>query len=83
MATNREVKEAFAKGRVLKAANLLSTGTSLYSYGWWEIARWVDGQVITRNGRSYSNTTATKHRSGVWGEQAVAETPVNQGPMNL
>lgn len=80
--TNQQVKRAFMEGRYGKATNLLSTGLALLSYGWWEVARWIDGEIVTRRGRSCSQTTARRHRSGVHGRQASVDTPVSQGEMN-
>jgi len=83
MATNNDVKFAFRQGGRASSANLQSDGVSLWSYGWWEIARHVNGAIITRKGSSYSTTTATKHRPGVYGVEAEQETPGSQGVMNL
>jgi hypothetical protein len=80
---NDEVKKAFLKKKKLKGTALTSDGTSLWSYGWWEIARWVKGRVILRSGRSYSRTTEVRHRRGVPGALAKKESPKEQGAMNL
>jgi len=37
--------------------NIFSNGTSLWSYGWWEMARWVNGEVVVRTGKRFSPTT--------------------------
>lgn len=81
--TNRQVKQAFMKHKAGNAENLISTGIALLSYGWWEVAKWVDSEIVVRNERSYSRTTASKHRSGVYGRKASRETPVTQGEMKL
>lgn len=83
--SNSDVGKAFAQGLSLASANLNSDGRSLWSYGWWEVARWVHGNIIRRTGASYSVTTAGKHRSqvSVLCVDAVEETPVGQGRMNL
>ena len=52
--TNTQVKQAFMDQKRGSAANLTSDGTSIWSYGWWEIARWVDGSIIARKGPSYA-----------------------------
>ena len=89
MSTNRQVKDAFARRDIASSTNLRSDGTSLWSYGWWEVARWVDGDadggphVVLRNGKSYSMTTATKHRSGVLGELSPVITPPGRALINL
>ena len=81
--TNTEVQIAFANRKRGYSQNLVSSGTSILSYGWWELARWVDNQIITRKGESYSVTTAGKHRNGVYGTEAANEMPVAQATMNL
>lgn len=81
--TNKDVKRAFMNKKPAVAANLVSTGDRLLSYGWWEVARWINGEVVIRKGRSYSQTTAGKHRPGVYGRLASEETPVAQGEMNI
>jgi len=62
--TNKSVVEAFFQRDSAKSKNLVSDGASLYSYGWYEIARWnnFNGVSITTN--TYSKTTA-KHISYV------------------
>lgn len=87
MLTNGRVIQLFKQHQQGVARNLKSDGTSLWSYGWWEIARWVGDQIVVRAGDSYSVTTAGKHRK-VWpdGDRIVnanVETPVNQGEMNI
>jgi hypothetical protein len=78
-----EVKQAFLRKKKLRGGHLYSDGKSLWSYGWWEVARWVRGQVIIRNGRAYSRTTERKHLRGLPGTLAGTETPVAQAKMNL
>jgi len=78
-----EVRQAFLQKKKLRGGNLYSDGRSLWSYGWWEVARWVRGRVIIRNGRGYSRTTERKHRRGLTGTLAKTETPVQQAKMNL
>src|SRR5229473_2693372 len=78
-----EVRQAFLKKKKLKGGNLLSDGKSLWSYGWWEVARWVRGQVIIRSGKGYSRTTERKHRRALPGTLAKKETPRLQAKMNL
>ena len=78
-----EVKQAFLRKKKLKGGNLYSDGKSLWSYGWWEVARWVRGQVIVRKGRAYSRTTELKHRRWLVGTPAKTETPMEQAKMNL
>lgn len=58
--TIKDVQNAFLNGLSLHTTNLISNGNALFSYGWYEIARWVNGQIITRKGGMYSVTTA-KH----------------------
>ncbi|KKN06542.1 hypothetical protein LCGC14_1076260 [marine sediment metagenome] len=81
--TNVQVQNKFRNKESGKSQNLTSDGLSLWSYNWWECARWVDGKIVTRKGKSYSMTTATKHRSGVYGVEATEETPVGNSFMNL
>jgi hypothetical protein len=82
--TNADVAAAFLAQRPAHTANLRTDGVSIQSYGWWEFARWVNGDIVKRVGRSYSITTAGKHRNQVWaGADASTSTPVDQGRMNL
>ena len=83
--TNAEIAQAFLAGKVAQNHGMTSTGGVLLSYGWWEIARWHDGQVLRRKGKSYSITTAGKHRPTLrgFGIEAQEETPVGQAYMNL
>lgn len=81
--TNHQVKQAFANRKPGASANLSTDGRTIKSYHWWEIARWVDGVPIVRRGKSYSMTTASKHRPGVCGIIATVETPADQANMNL
>lgn len=78
-----EVKQAFLQKKKLRAGNLYSDGKSLWSYGWWEVARWVRGRVVIRKGRAYSRTTELKHRRKLPGTPAKIETPMEQARMNL
>jgi hypothetical protein len=78
-----EVKQAFLRRSKLRGHNLYSDGKSLWSYGWWEVARWVRGRIIIRKGRAYSRTTERKHRRGLPGTLAKTETPMEQAKMNL
>lgn len=81
MLTNHDVKQRFIVGKVGSNRNLESTGKSLLSYGWWEVAKWVDGEIVNRKGKSYSVTTAGKHRTDVHGRVSEVETPRDQGIM--
>lgn len=81
--TNKQVKQAFQDRKPGHSTNLLSDGTSLWSYGWWEVARWIGDEIVVRRGSAYSTTTATKHRSGVVGTLAAVETPRAQACMNV
>lgn len=78
-----EVKQAFLQRKKLRGHNLHSDGKSLWSYGWWEVARWVRGRVIIRMGRAYSRTTELRHRRRLPGTLAKTETPMEQARMNL
>lgn len=78
-----EVKQAFLQRKKLRGRNLYSDGKSLWSYGWWEVARWVRGRVIIRVGRAYSRTTELRHRRRLPGTPAKTETPMEQARMNL
>lgn len=80
---NQQVIDAFYHKKSLKSASLRSDGVSLFSYGWWEMARWVNGKVILRNGRSYSRTTEVLHRRRLRGTPAKRETPRDQAEMNI
>lgn len=102
----REVQEAFANqkpgyvggrvsgfnGQYISCA-LGSDGTSLWSYGWYELARWIPGLgasfsradiCIRRIGKSYSRTT-TRHMQGIrantW--NASSESLPGDGAMQL
>ena len=82
---NSDVVKAFLAGQPAHVQSLVSTGTSLFSYGWWEMARHVDGKVIKRTGKSYSVTTS-HHIGLVYGEgveKALNETPVGDSAMFL
>jgi hypothetical protein len=81
--TNEQVKTAFRKRKPGRSKNLISTGESLLSYGWWEVARWRRGEIVIRRGKSYSQTTATKHRSGIYGKLQLQETARDQALMEL
>lgn len=81
--TNEQVKSAFRRQLKGRSKNMSTDGTSLWSYMWWEIARWVDGEIIVRNGTSYSMTTASKHRPGVVGTKATLQTEAYKGVMEL
>jgi len=78
-----EVKQAFLQRRKQRGRNLHSDGKSLWSYGWWEVARWVRGRVIIRVGRAYSRTTELRHRRRLPGTPAKTETPMEQARMNI
>ena len=83
MKSNSQVVEAFRKQEVAQTQHLSSDGVSLWSYDWWEVARWVDGQIVCRWGKSYSLTT-TKHGGLLNGSIfAKCETPRQQGEMCL
>lgn len=77
--TNGDVQRAFANQKPGWVGNrpgreghvnvaLASDGVSLWSYGWWEMARWLDTPVgpvcIRRVGKSFGITTA-KQMSGI------------------
>ena len=82
---NKDVAQAFLSGKPANVKSLVSTGDRLLSYGYWEVARWVNGKIVKRTGTSYSKTTA-RHRGLVYGSQVQAasvETPVDQFNMNL
>jgi hypothetical protein len=79
---NRKVKEAFLNGRSAVGNNLVSTGERLLSYGYWEIAKWVDDRVVVRCGPSYSPTTA-RHRAGIVGQYSLYETPKEEHKMRF
>lgn len=80
---NKDVIDAFYRKEKLRNPSLKSDGKSLFSYGWWEMARWVRGKVILRNGRSYSRTTEIRHRRGLKGTPATKETLWDRPEMNL
>lgn len=63
--TNDMVRQAFARRERAHAANLVSDGERLLSYGWYELARWFGDTVWIRTGKLYSQTTASKHMSGL------------------
>lgn len=88
LANIKAVQNAFANQEAGHVEHLVSDGVSLWSYGWWEVARWVNGVCILRKGTSYSTTTASKHRSGLsWVIRdmidASEETPRGSGSMQL
>ena len=62
--TNDQVVQEYVAGRAAEAENLVSDGVSLWSYGWWEVARWVEGEMVVRQGEMYSST-ASKHMSAL------------------
>lgn len=83
-----DVKAAFVAGREARTTNLHSTGTALWSYEWWEVARWVDGVIVERSGPSYSPTTTrhrnlamAAHRAGIPLAGAIDQTPTGEGYM--
>ena len=63
--SNDEVRAAFVRREPAHAANLVSTGDKLLSYGWYEIAAWYGDKVWLRSGNLYSQTTKSKHMSGL------------------
>lgn len=64
--SNDEVKKAFARRERAHAANLVATADGrLLSYGWYEIARWFGDTVWLRGGQLFSQTTKSKHMSGL------------------
>lgn len=81
--TNSQVKRAFMAGKPGTSVNLSTDGVRLMSYHWWQVAKWVNGSIIVRKGRSYSTTTATRHRPGVYGIAANIETPADQANMEV
>ena len=74
--------------------NIHSDGTSLWSWGWWEMARWVDGVLVIRQGKRYSSLTGKQmglligavrpelHIDPEWC-YAFEETPKRQALMNV
>lgn len=85
MASMRDALQAFLEHRTKKAGNVQSTGETLLSYGWWELARWHNGQIIVRTGPSYSKSTQCQRtRLGLYRwTQSPIPTPVRQAHMNL
>jgi hypothetical protein len=77
------VKDAFYLKQKLANKNLKTDGNSLWSYGWWEIARWVRGEVVLRTGPPYSHTTLIFHMKGLKGIPAKKQTPMSQANMNV
>jgi hypothetical protein len=83
MYTNELVVRAFYNREPARSRNLVSNGVSLHSYEWWEIARWIDDEVVLRNGPSYSVSTA-RHRSLCKGDRLSQDiTLVGSGEMKL
>lgn len=85
MASMHDALQAFLNHKPKKAGNVESTGEVLLSYGWWEMARWHDGQVIVRTGSSYSKSTQCQRtRLGLYRwTQATNPTPSRQASMEL
>lgn len=84
--TIKDVQKAFLNGQALATTNLISTGNKLISYGWYELAQWVDGKIITRKGKMWSITTAKhigpirRHPNTV---EAYITTDISDGEMQL
>lgn len=85
MASMYDAMQALKAHKALKAGNVSSDGVSLWSYGWWEMARWIDGELIARQGPSYSQSTSCQQtRCRLWElTPAQSQTPRRQGPMEL
>jgi hypothetical protein len=86
----RDALQAFLEHRPKKAGNVESTGTVLLSYGWWEMAKWVEGEdgrpeVVVRTGLSYSPSTKRQGiRLGLYRwRKAEKLTPRGQGAMEV
>lgn len=68
-----------------KQGNVTSDGTSLWSYGWWELARWVDDRIVVRSGIPYSPSTKQQFsRASLYRfEQSTVPTPRKQATLEL
>lgn len=89
------IGRAFSERRELRGAgvNVHSTGTSLWSYSWWEMARWVEDTrtgelvILARAPRNFSPSTSSQFsRTGLWRYGAVVnpvETPLRAAEMIL
>lgn len=84
MASMTDALQAFLEHKSRKVGNVQSTGETLLSYGWWELARWHNGSILVRTGPSYSQSTACQRsRLGLYRWQASpVETPAYQSYMN-
>lgn len=90
--SQRDVLQAFLEHRPARASNLVSTGDSLLSYGWYELARHSDNNVrdakgltvIVRNGPLYSQSTKVQFtKLGLYRFMSSPNhTPQSQGAMN-
>jgi hypothetical protein len=96
MATSQfSIGKAFSERRSLRAfgVNVHSTGGSLWSYGWWEMARWVRDRrsgelvILARAPRNYFQSTACQFsRTALWRYGAIVnpvETPLREAYMTL
>lgn len=90
LANIQTVQRAFSNQKAGHVEHLVSDGTSLWSYGWWEVARWVQTATgwycVKRRGASFSMTTASKHANCVEARPLVlaeVETPRGNASMNL
>lgn len=75
--SNSQVVRAFLKQQSAKTQHLHSDGGSLWSYGWWEMARWVDGELIVRKGCAYSPSTG-QHMGLIRGHGRLTWRPVEK-----
>lgn len=89
------IGRAFSERRELRGSgvNVHSTGTSLWSYEWWEMARWIldtrtgEAVILARSPRGYSPSTSCQFsRTGLWRYGAIVnpvETPLREAYMTL
>ena len=83
---NSDAIHRFFEGKAGSSVNVTSDGTSLWSYGWWEMARWMNGEVVVRNGKRFSPTTVKQMsllERTVKCPRPSKATPSDQARMNV
>lgn len=75
-----DVLQAFLAGKSCKRGNVSTDGTSIYSYGWYELARRTpSGDIISRSGPLYSQSTKCQFsKMHLWQYTPSLPTPLKQ-----
>ena len=84
--TIAEVKAKFLRRESAQSLSLKSTGDKLLSYGYYEIARWTNNELVLRKGPLISPTSSRHKLPLNCHELAVMadnETPENNSIMEL